>query len=115
MEKKVKQWQSEGLEVGRRIRYLVPDRKIVRHVDPSHSMGEFAENMVNKDGTVLLEIVSVPYISLTTFINGYKDDAREVEFTIFFKGKMARKGKNSDPIHLLRAENIVGFPDDPTY
>ena len=112
---KLKQWQSESLEVGKRVRYQVPDRKIIRTEEPSTCMGEFSEDMVNKDGTVLLEIVTVPHITLTTFINGYKDDVREVEYTIFFRGKMVRKGFGDGPIHLLRAENIIGFPSDPTY
>ena len=90
--KKLKQYQYEHLEVGRRIRYLVPERKIVS--DPSACMGEFSPAMVNKDGTVLLEIspdstvypnaIRAGSIAVATYIDGYNKDARVVNFTIFF-------------------------------
>jgi len=121
--KKLKQYQYEHLEVGRRVRYQVPKRKIVS--DPSACMGEFSPDMVNKDGTVLLEItpdstvhpnaLRAGSIAVCTYLNGYEDDARVVEFTIFFNAKMVRKGFHTENLRLIRAENIVGFPDDPTY
>ena len=100
----LKHYAHRRIREGLKLLYRPNDIEVTDSDNPEESY-KIPTKYLRKDGTVLLEVVSISDIYVTTYINGYDDNKPVSENYTSFTAKVVRAGR------LMRIERIAGFPD----